>query len=157
MVHRIRGTYALKQLGGLYRTNPMLAALFLVPALALAGVPPFSGFFAKLALVKAGLAIEQWAIVAVALAVSMLTFFSMIKIWAEVFWKPRPPETHPLTEAEARRGREMPGLILPTLAVAALIVAIGLYGEPLMELALRAAEQLLNPAEYIGAVLGAEP
>jgi multicomponent Na+:H+ antiporter subunit D len=157
MVHRIRGTYELKQLGGLYRTNPMLAALFLVPALALAGVPPFSGFFAKLALVKAGLAIEQWAIVAVALAVSMLTFFSMIKIWAEVFWKPRPPETHPLTEAEARRGREMPGLILPTLAVAALIVAIGLYGEPLMELALRAAEQLLNPAEYIGAVLGAEP
>jgi multicomponent Na+:H+ antiporter subunit D len=154
-VHRLRQTYELKQLGGLFRTNPMLAALFLVPALALAGVPPFSGFFAKLALVKAGLAIEQWAIVAVALAVSILTFFSMMKIWAEVFWKPQPVPAP--AEAEARRGREMPGLVWPTVAVAALIVAIGLYGEPLMELALRASAQLLNPEEYIRVVLGAQP
>ena len=37
---------------------PLLGVLFLVPALSLAGLPPFSGFVAKLALVDAGLARE---------------------------------------------------------------------------------------------------
>jgi multicomponent Na+:H+ antiporter subunit D len=40
------------------------------------------------------------------------------------------------------------------ILLALLTVLIGLYAEPVFELATRAAEQLLNPAEYIYAVLG---
>ncbi|MFN7132999.1 MAG: proton-conducting transporter membrane subunit, partial [Myxococcales bacterium] len=58
-VLQIQGSTELKRLGELYRARPLLAVLFLVPALSLAGIPPFSGFFAKLLLVRAGLEIEQ--------------------------------------------------------------------------------------------------
>jgi multicomponent Na+:H+ antiporter subunit D len=155
--HRRAGSFELDKLGGLYRNSPVLAILFLVPALSLAGLPPLSGFFAKLVLVKAGLAIEQWAIVGVALVVSILTFFSMMKIWAEAFWKPRPAAAAAAMPVEAMRASAWAGMVVPMAALAALTVAIGLYGEPLMTLSLRAAEQLMNPGAYIEAVLGGAP
>jgi multicomponent Na+:H+ antiporter subunit D len=149
---RLSGTDELKRLGGLYRTRPGLALLFLVPALSLAGIPPLSGFWAKLTLIRAGLELEGWLIVPTALSVSLLTLVSMTKIWAEVFWKPTPPsEPPPLSD------RLSPAYWLPMVALAAVTVAIGLLPEPLFVLSLRAAEQLLDPAAYIGAVLGDAP
>jgi multicomponent Na+:H+ antiporter subunit D len=90
VVHRLKGTHELKKLGGLYRTHPWLGVLFMVPALSLAGLPPLSGFFAKFILIRAGVEVEAWWIVGVALLVGLLTLYSMIKIWAEVFWKAQP-------------------------------------------------------------------
>ncbi|MBM3135299.1 MAG: Na+/H+ antiporter subunit D [Chloroflexi bacterium] len=149
VVFRLQDTYQLKRLGGLYRAYPGVAILFLIPALSLAGIPPLSGFFAKLALVKAGLETQQYLIVATALGVSLLTLFSMTKIWAEVFWKsaarsPQPAVPRPPPAA----------LILPIVVLAMLTVAMGLAAGPLFTLATRAAEQLLNPADYIQVVLG---
>src|SRR5690606_9459111 len=98
VTRRLCGTFDLKRQGGLYQSQPLLAVLFLVPALSLAGIPPLSGFFAKLSLVKAGLNAEQYAIAGTALVVGLLTLFSMTKIWAEAFWKPMP--TEPVAETE---------------------------------------------------------
>ena len=50
VVRRLCGTFELRRQGGLYRSHPLLAVLFLIPALSLGGVPPLSGFFAKLPL-----------------------------------------------------------------------------------------------------------
>ncbi len=146
--HRIHGTYDLKKLGGLYRAHPWVGMLFLLSALSLAGVPPLSGFFGKLALVKAGLNIEQFVVVAAALGVSLLTLFSMTKIWAEAFWKPLPEgtETH---APGAGIGLMLGGIV--TLAV--LAVVMGVAAGPLFVLAQQAGEQLMNPAPYIEAVL----
>jgi multicomponent Na+:H+ antiporter subunit D len=52
MICKIKGTYNLKEVGGLYKQNPLLAILFIVPAFALAGVPPLAGFFVKFLLIK---------------------------------------------------------------------------------------------------------
>lgn len=41
IIARLKGSYDLKEVGGLYRQNPLLAVLFIIPAFALAGVPPF--------------------------------------------------------------------------------------------------------------------
>src|SRR3954462_1484947 len=92
VVRRLCGTFELKRQGGLYQSQPLLAVLFLIPALSLAGMPPLSGFFAKLSLVQAGLGAGQYAIVAAALVVGLLTLFSMTKIWGEAFWKPLPQD-----------------------------------------------------------------
>ncbi|NJK33323.1 MAG: hypothetical protein HC927_13480 [Deltaproteobacteria bacterium] len=90
IVLKLRGTTHLKKLGGLFSADAPLSTLFFVTSMALAGIPILSGFWAKLALVKAGLAAGQYLVIGVSLFVSVLTLFSMVKIWAEAFWKEAP-------------------------------------------------------------------
>ena len=151
-----QGSTELKRLGGMLQASPLLGILFLAAALSLAGLPPFSGFFAKFALVKAGLEASQYAVVAVALGVGMLTLFSMTKMWNEVFWK----------EASITGGvAKMPGLgrgtmfsyITPMIFLVGITVVMGLAAEPVLQMTGRAAEQLLQPQFYIDAVLGGRP
>ena len=67
-------------------TYPLVATLFMLAALSLAGMPPLSGFFAKLALLTAGVQEAQYGYVSVALLGSLLTLVSMSKIYVYVFW-----------------------------------------------------------------------
>lgn len=147
IVHHSRGTYQLKPLGGLYRSRPFLALLFAVPAFSLAGIPPLSGFFAKFALARAGLETSHFWIVGVALGCGLLTLFSMTKIWNEVFWKASAEPGGPGRPSGA-------ALILPSAALAAMTVLIGVSAGPLFDLSMDAAAQLLNRADYVQAVLG---
>lgn len=149
LMHRLQGTSQLKEAGGLYRARPLLAVLFLIPALSLAGIPPLSGFWAKLTLVQAGLKIEQYAIVIVALAVSLLTMFSMTKIWAEAFWKEK---------SEAGAAAPLPArasllYYAPIVLLALLTLVIGFAAEPMFALAQQAAAQMLQRADYVQTVL----
>jgi multicomponent Na+:H+ antiporter subunit D len=148
IAHRRCGTYELKGLGGLYRADPLLAGLFLISALSLAGMPPLSGFFAKLALVRAALGEQSYAITAVALAVGLLTLLSMMKIWTEAFWKAA-PDGRPAAPIARRFW-----WFAPVAGLAALTLAIGGGAEFVFALSLRTAEQLLSPGEYVRAVLG---
>lgn len=148
ILDRIQGGFDLKQLGGVFKARPWIAALFAVPALALAGLPPFSGFFAKLMLVKAGFEGGQFGVVAVSLAVSLLTLYSMSKVWQEAFWKPAPADSPlPLQRVSA-------WLWAPALLLAGGGLAMGLLAGPLVDLSNLAAAQLLDRAAYITAVLG---
>jgi multicomponent Na+:H+ antiporter subunit D len=168
VIHRLCGSGELKRTGGLYAAYPALAILFLIPALSLAGIPPFSGFFAKLVLIRSALELEQYAIAGVALAVGVLTVFSMTKIWSEAFWKDSPSEADTSTQSEValhptalqakpalRLHRPYaPALLWPIVSLAALTVAIGIGAGPVYSLSERAAQQLLDPSQYIRAVLG---
>jgi multicomponent Na+:H+ antiporter subunit D len=157
VVRRLCGSYELRRQGGLYRSHPLLAVLFLIPALSLAGMPPLSGFFAKLSLVQAGLGARRYAIVAAALVVGLLTLFSMTKIWAEAFWKPSPEDAPADARPQGLAPRQRRALLLPIGALAALTVSIGLGAEVVFTLATRGAEQLLHREGYIQAVLGGPP
>jgi multicomponent Na+:H+ antiporter subunit D len=158
IVKHITRSEDLNKLGGLYRTQPWLAILFLIPALSLAGVPPLSGFFAKLALIQAGLDAGQYVIVATAIIVSILTLFSMTKIWNEAFWKPMPSSAETVDGGEA--GSLLTGkraaLALPVAALATLTLFIGFGAQPLLTLSVEAAGQLLDPSGYIQAVMGGQ-
>ncbi len=154
VVFKIQGSYELKKLGGLYSTKPFLALLFLIPALSLAGIPPLSGFFAKLSLIKAGLAEGQYLIVVAALGVGLLTLFSMIKIWNEAFWKaPQRAMAEPVSFASVN-AENTAGMLFPIgfLALVTVLISIGAQG--LFVLSMQAAEQLLTPSLYIETVLG---
>ncbi len=147
---RMKGTFDLNQLGGLYRDHPVLSALFLIAALSLAGLPPFSGFFAKLILVEAGMASHRWWIVGVALGTGFLTLFSMTKIWTMAFWKPKPQDA----PAEVCR-RVGWTYWTPLLILVVFTVLFGLGAQPLLALSEEAARQLMDPQKYIHSVLGA--
>lgn len=154
LAHRLRGSFELDQLGGLYLKHPGVAVLFLVPALSLAGVPPLSGFFAKLALVQAGLARDQFIIVAVALFVGLLTLYSMTKIWTEAFWKPARTANSTTLCHDRSSPKRLRAMVVPITGLAVITVMIGLGVGPLMAVSTRAAEQLLNRSAYIQAVMG---
>lgn len=150
-VRRMGGSSELERLGGLYRNAPLVATLFFIPAFSLAGFPPLSGFWAKFLLIRASLESQQYVIAATALAVGLLTAYSMTKIWLSAFWK-APPEDSIPHRPPSPAGRFF--LLAPIGALAAITLAIGLYARPFFELAERAAVELMEPAAYVEAVLG---
>lgn len=93
LVFRYTGHYDLRRSGGLYAARPWLAVLFLLLALALIGIPPFSGFWGKYLIVRESLAQGAYVWAACALLVGVVTLYSMMKIWLEAFWKPHPDDT----------------------------------------------------------------
>jgi multicomponent Na+:H+ antiporter subunit D len=151
VVQHLRGTNDLARLGGMMKAAPGVAVLFFISAFSLAGVPPLSGFWAKLSLIQAGLDLHAWGAVGIALGTGVLTLFSMTKIWAEVFWKAAPEDAGTTN----RRDGLLP-LLVPCLGFAGLTVALGLWGGSVFAYTQRAAEQLLNPSDYIETVLGTD-
>ncbi len=153
LVEDATGTGALRRLGGLLHRAPVVAALFLLPALSLAGLPPLSGFVAKLALVQAGLELDRYVVVGVSLLVSLLTLFSMTKIWAGVFWG-APEHEAPLGAGAHGRIVSPRLMVAPTAALVVLSLAIAAGAGPVYDLSRRAAEELADPGRYVEAVLG---
>jgi multicomponent Na+:H+ antiporter subunit D len=154
VVESMTGTGALHRLGGLARRAPLVAALFMLGALSLAGLPPFSGFFGKLALVAAGFEADRWLISGIALGASILTLFSMTKIWTGVFWGD-PDQPPPLPEAHGEGRLRPPALMTAaTVALVGVTLAIAVVAEPLYGMSLRAGEELADPNSYVEAVLG---
>ncbi|MBY5162642.1 proton-conducting transporter membrane subunit [Salsipaludibacter albus] len=149
IVEERAGTGALDRLGGAMHTAPVLAVLFLLPALSLAGIPPFSGFVAKLSLAQSGFAAEQWVVTGVSLAVGLLTLFSMTKIWNGVFWgDPARAAVSLDREHVVAAPMTVATAILVTVSLA-FVVAAG----PLYDFSERAASVLLERGAYVQAVL----
>jgi multicomponent Na+:H+ antiporter subunit D len=149
----VGGSYQLKKLGGLYSTLPFLAVMFLIPALSLAGIPPLSGFWGKFMLIQAGLEEHAYFIVFVALAVSMLTLYSMTKIWIYAFWKKQPEEMkRPLPDDKA--GWVFRLVPIAILATCTLVMSLAV--QPIFNVTMEAANQLLDPSIYVQSVLMAQ-
>ncbi len=152
VVKQLSGSFELAALGGIYRSNGWLAALFFIPAFSLAGFPPLSGFWAKMILIRASLDIHQFLLAVVAAVVGLLTVYSMTKIWGEVFWKPAPEAIHRDDPLPAHRSSAW--MLAPVTALTALTIVIGLGAEFVFQFSLQAAEELMHPALYVRAVLG---
>ena len=162
LVERREGTSSLARSGGLQHVAPVLAVLYLLPALSLAGIPPLSGFVAKLGLLQAGLddggGLAVGAVVA-ALVTSLLTLYAVLRVWVEVFWGPVAPVVPDadLEDAVDVGVERTPPLMLGAAAVAVVggllltVVAGPLYG-----LSARAADDLLDRDGYVQAVLDRE-
>lgn len=148
--------------------------LFLIPALNLGGIPPFSGFIGKVALLRAGAengGVLAWVLVGGAVLTSLLTLYAMARVWSKAFWRPREdaPEGH-LTAAKPPTlieeatdvhydertdpGRMPPLMVLSTAALLAVGLCLTVLAGPILTIADRAAVDLRDPGVYIGAVLG---
>ena len=101
LVERRAGSTSLLRMGGLARIAPLLGVLFFVPAMNLAGIPPFSGFIGKVGLFQAAQLDGSplaWTLVAAGAATSLLTLYAVAKTWAVAFWR-TPREAHEALEA----------------------------------------------------------
>ncbi len=141
---RVSGSQELHEMGGIIDRAPGVAGLFLVAAFSLAGMPPFSGFFAKFVLIRAGLEGGHGLIIFVSLVTSLLTLYSMSKIWSYAFWR---------TPDEPREPGLYRGMMVPTAVLVAFTVLMGVVAEPFLRLANDAARDLVDPSAYQQAVL----
>ncbi|MBX3247311.1 MAG: Na+/H+ antiporter subunit D [Myxococcales bacterium] len=139
IIFRHTGSYDLRRSGGLYAVRPGLAALFAIPALSLVGIPPLSGFWAKLLVVRETLAQGRWGLAAIALFVGLLTLYSMAKIWFGAFWKKHPDEGWRPAE-----GAHLGPAYLATGALALVTLYLGLAPEGLVRLAELASAELVG-------------
>ena len=151
LVQHDQGTSALDRIGGIASRKPFMALLFAIPALSLGGIPPFSGFVAKLALVDAGISGAEYAIVATALFVGLFTLLSMTKIWIGVFWRtPTVPE--PDVVPAAPGGQRL--MYAATTATVVMSLTITVLAGTLWDWSMTIAADLTTPSVYIQAVLG---
>lgn len=160
LITRRTGTVALTRMGGLARVAPLTAVLFALPALSLAGVPPFSGFVAKVALLQAGINVGTWtAYVATGGAVltSLLTLYAVARVWTRAFWgQIKAPQADPDPNDELVVGTadtNKPMVVASGVLTAATVV-VALAGGPLSQVSQDAANDLMSGEPYRAAVLG---
>ncbi|UGT64771.1 Na+/H+ antiporter subunit D [Nocardia asteroides] len=177
LIERQAGSVSLRRLGGLAGASPLLGLLFLIPALNLGGIPPFSGFIGKVALLQAGAADGgwlAWVLVAGAVTTSLLTLYVVALVWSKAFWRPRSeaPEGHLAMARPANLVEEttdvlydertdpgrMPALMVGATAALVLVgFALTVLAGPILDITDRAAAELDNPGVYVSAVLGDDP
>ncbi len=139
-------TSKLKEASGLIKDYPLLGWSFLVAALSLAGVPPFSGFFGKLLLIQGGFAAEQYFFVGVLLLSSLFVLYSAMKIFFSVILgEEKLPERHERVNIK--------GYVYPSVILLALSFLMGMGTETIYPFISDATSTLLNPEIYIQAVL----
>ena len=169
VIDRTEGSVRLDDLGGIARRDPALAAVFLVLALSLAGLPPLSGFVAKYLLAVAAFGAGAPVVGAAVVAVSLCTLLSMLKIWNQAFWgdatgdraggarerAARRPlavpaggsdDGFPWVERTAARRRH---LLLPAAVLALATLLAGIGAAPAIGIAEVGAAHLLDPAAYV--------
>ena len=85
-VQQATGTRDMRQMGGLSSRMPATTRVWLIAAASIVGVPLTNGFVAKWLLFNSALEAGQIAVVMVALVVSILTAFYMLKATSSVFY-----------------------------------------------------------------------
>jgi len=113
----------MKDMGGLRKYMPITHITFLIACLAIAGVPPFAGFFSKEEILLAAYQ-HNTAVYWIALITSGLTAFYMFRLYFNIFWN---KEHHPHGEHHGEGGflMMMPLLLLSVGAAAAGFIPFG--------------------------------
>ena len=161
------------RLAGLAKLSPLLALLFFIPAMNLAGIPPFSGFLGKVGLLQAGIELGTplaYALVIGGVLTSLLTLLAVARVWNRAFWRKPSDAEHPdpvllaprETSDTGRRGGRNNVTLLPrtmvgsTLGLVLLGVSLTVFAGPLFKVSDQAARDMLDRSSYIQAVLGEE-
>ena len=151
IVQRLTGTMDVRRTSGLIAMYPGLAALFFAGALALAGIPPLSGFFGKFMLIQGAAGAGHYSMVAVIAGVSLLIVISMLQTYRHVFWGELRLGAKSPEQVRARAHR---GVLVPSVGLVLLSLAMGLGAGGVAEYTLQSAAQLINTELYIEAVFG---
>ena len=142
--------WSLHTLGGLYRSSPGFTAVSLLVFLAVAGLPPLSGLWPKIMLLKAAMDINAWWLAAAILVSSFLVTLTLGRIVLLAYWRQGPESAAGLERQTAVRGDWR--LSLPLCALVLLAAGFGLFPEHLLSLTQSAAEGLAGPSAYIRSV-----
>ena len=88
VIHTV-GTRDMRAMGGLSRKMPLTCAVFVIGALALAGIPPVNGFWSKEMILEAGLSSGMtWAYLIMLATAGLTALYSIRCVWMVFFARP---------------------------------------------------------------------
>ncbi|MDY3126987.1 MAG: Na+/H+ antiporter subunit D [Corynebacterium sp.] len=174
LIERQAGTSSLRRLGSMMYTAPVIALLYLIPAINLGGIPPFSGFLGKIMLLQAGAndgSWIAWVLIGGAVVTSLLTLYVMVIVWAKGFLRDRAdaPEgdiamarpavladvTDEIALSERKDVGRLPfGMFGATALLVTCSVSISFLAGPISGVTSRSAESVQDKTIYQYAVLG---
>jgi multicomponent Na+:H+ antiporter subunit D len=135
---------------GVGKYTPVAGVLFFLGGMALAGIPPMNGFISKLALFRSGIAVgmtngaDHFVSLLLIGVPSLITLVYVMRAFMKMWWEPRHNDEKVKPYGDS---------LLAPIGLIALCLALGVFGESLVQLATSAANWVLAPAQYIQAVL----
>jgi multicomponent Na+:H+ antiporter subunit D len=121
-----RGMRNIFRLRGVHRSMPWTMAAFVIAALSMIGIPPTAGFFSKWYLLLGTIEARQWVLTGVILVSSLLNAVYFFRVIENAYLEPRQGDEHEQHEGERGREEAPFGMLVPTLIMAAAILAVGL-------------------------------
>ncbi|MNB67281.1 Na(+)/H(+) antiporter subunit D [compost metagenome] len=141
----LAGSEKLGDMGGMLRRYPLIGWMFLVLALAVAGIPPLSGFAGKVLIIRGALDQGMLTLSLIGLASSFLVLYSLIKIFMLAFWRNEPAREYPKVQTQ--------GATAAAAGLLAIVIAMGIGSEIVYEYVAEAGAIMAHPQAYIEAVL----
>lgn len=146
---RLSGDFSLAAAGGLYRHYLLFTALSLMLFFSVSGLPPFSGLWPKVMLVKAAIDGGVSWLAAILLLSGFLTTIATGRVFLLSYWRPADAPAAAVPQPLAFTA------LLPLLVLTALSILIGLLPETLLNLVQQAASTLSEPSAYLNSVFPA--
>ena len=125
VIHAMGGEQDIRKMGGLRKALPVTSITFFIGCVAIAGIPPFSGFFSKDEILAAAYARSPVYYV-IGLFTAMLTAFYMFRLFATTFsgsFRGTHEQEHHLHESPS-------AMTIPLIVLAILAAVAGFLGIP---------------------------
>ena len=128
-----------------HKLPPLTGWLVMIGGLSLAGIPPLNGFISKLALIRGGVAQEDWVNLILLVGAGILTLIYMVRAWQHIFQRAPSPATTPTKDTGD-------SLLAPMLLVSICLLLGIVLAEPLLQLVTETVREISDPNTYISAV-----
>ena len=129
VIHMVHSN-EMKDMGGLRKLMPVTHIAFLIACLAIAGIPPFAGFFSKEEILTAAFH-ENKIVYGIALFTAALTSFYMFRLYFNIFWSKEATvaghahDAHTSHDDHSDHGEGPWVMKLPLIILAACAVGVG--------------------------------
>jgi NADH-quinone oxidoreductase subunit L len=145
VIHAMHDEQDIQKMGGLKKYLPVTYKTFLIGAIAIAGIPPFAGFFSKDEILWRAFSSEQGSPVLWLLGVfgAAMTAFYMFRLVTLTFEGEKRFDPHRVHPHEAPKTMTMPLIILAILSIVG-----GFVGIPHASVIENWLEPVFSPAQY---------
>ncbi|MFP3917844.1 Na+/H+ antiporter subunit D [Lysinibacillus telephonicus] len=146
MMIYLTGETVVKKISGLIRNYPLFGWIFFIVMLALAGIPPLSGFVGKVLIGQGAIEEGSYVLLGIGFGSSIIVLYSLLRIFLASFFGE--------TTISFEDRKPIPkGATMSFILLAISIVYIGVGAEAISVYVKDAARTLINPSIYIDAIL----
>lgn len=130
---------------GLGKKLPFVGVLFFIGSLGLSGIPPTNGFISKMLLFRGGIEAESYLALALMGVGSAITLVYTMRAFRKIWWE------EPAADVKMKPTGDV--VLAPALLLL-LVLLLGIWAEPLVQLALDTSAWIGESALYVTAVMG---